>query len=270
MPQLELDGGFHLYYERHGAGPAVMFAHGAGGNALVWWQQVPVFRERLTTITFDHRAFGRSPDIDGGPGRVAFGTDTLALLDHLAIERVHFVAHSMGGRTAAGLVRRCPERIASIVFSGTNGGAVDDAARARRAELEEEGFYEGSLLRRALADRFYDRSPELAFLYQQLRGINPPRPSDFLAPTRRTINYRGSMKGALEESGVPILWIVGERDRVVAPELIRISHTMTPGSRFHVVRGAGHSAYFERPAAWNAAVLDFIDEVEAGKASVEG
>jgi hypothetical protein len=25
-----------LYYETHGAGPAVTFAHGAGGNTLVW------------------------------------------------------------------------------------------------------------------------------------------------------------------------------------------------------------------------------------------
>ena len=158
----------------------------------------------------------------------------------------------------------CFDRFA-IVFSGTNGGAVDDAARERRAELEEEGFYKGSLRRRALADPFYERSPEMAFLYQQLRGINPPRPSDFLAPTGRMINYRGSMAGALEASGVPILWIVGEQDRVVAPELVRSSHRLTPGSRFHVVPGAGHSAYFERPAEWNAAVLAFIDEVEASQ-----
>lgn len=28
-----------LYYEVAGAGPAVVFAHGAGGNHLSWWQQ---------------------------------------------------------------------------------------------------------------------------------------------------------------------------------------------------------------------------------------
>ena len=61
MPHLELDGGFQLFYEVRGSGPAVMFAHGAGGNALAWWQQVATFSERFTTITFDHRAFGRSP-----------------------------------------------------------------------------------------------------------------------------------------------------------------------------------------------------------------
>ena len=263
MPHLELDGGFRLYYERHGTGPAVLFAHGAGGNAMAWWQQVPVFRERFTTITFDHRAFGRSPDIEDGPGRIAFGADTLALLDHLEIERVHVIAHSMGGRTAAGLVRRCPERIASIVFSGTNGGCVDDRARARRSELEAEGFFSGSLLRRALAEQFYDDSPNMAFLYRQLRGINPPRRRDFLAPTPRMRRYRGSMARALVESELPLLWVVGERDRVVAPELIRIAHELTPGSRFHLVRSAGHSAYFEQSGDWNTAVIGFVDDVEA-------
>ena len=263
MPHLELDGGFQLFYEVRGSGPAVMFAHGAGGNALAWWEQVATFSERFTTITFDHRAFGRSPDIEDGPGRIAFGTDTMALLEHLEIDQVHFVAHSMGGRTAAGLLRRCPERIASFTFSGTNGGTVDERSRTRRAELQEEGFYEGSLLRRAMAEDFYDDSPEFAFLYRQLRGINPPRPKDFLAPTARMVNYRGSMASSLVESGLPLLWIVGEHDRVVARELIERSHELTPGSRFHVVGDAGHSAYFERPDDWNGAVLDFIDTVEA-------
>ena len=265
MPHLELEGGFRLYYERHGAGPAVLFAHGAGGNSMAWWQQIPVFSQRFTTVTFDHRAFGRSPDIQDGPGRVAFGADALALLDELGLERVHLVAHSMGGRTVAGLIRRCPQRIASIVFSGTTGGAVDDRARARKTELEREGFFDGSLLRRALSERFYEQSPERAFLYRQLRGINPPRPSDFLAPPDGAANYRGSMAGALVESGAPILWIVGELDRVVAPELVRISHELTPDSRFQIVEGAGHSAYFERPEQWNAAVLEFIDTVEAAE-----
>ena len=63
-------------------------------------------------------------------------------------------------------------------------------------------------------------------------------------------------------AGLPILWVVGDRDRVVHPDLIRISHELTPGSRFAIVEGAGHSAYFERAEAWNAAVLGFIDGVE--------
>ena len=79
MPHLELDDGFRLYYERHGSGPAVLFAHGAGGNALTWWQQVPAISRRYTAVTFDHRAFARPPDITAGPARLAFGTAAPAL-----------------------------------------------------------------------------------------------------------------------------------------------------------------------------------------------
>jgi pimeloyl-ACP methyl ester carboxylesterase len=32
-----------IHYEAGGRGPAVVFAHGAGGNRLSWWQRVPRF-----------------------------------------------------------------------------------------------------------------------------------------------------------------------------------------------------------------------------------
>ncbi len=266
MPHLELDGDFRLYYELHGrkpgSAPAVMFAHGAGGNALSWWQQVPAFSDRYTVVTFDHRAFGRSPDVEEGPGRIAFSPDVRALLRHLGIERVHFIAHSMGGRTAFGLLAREPEVLASIVYSGTNGGCVDDRYRELRQRMGEDGTLAGSLMSRAMAEGYEQVDPARHFLYRQLRGINPKRPPDFLAPSPRRMNYRGSTAQRLQDSGLPIMWIVGEHDRVVPAALLRISHDLTPGSRYHEVAGAGHSSYFERPEDWNRAVRSFVDDVE--------
>ena len=49
-----------LYYEIHGSGYPVVFAHGSGGNHLSWWQQIPFFSQHYTCITFDHRSFGLS------------------------------------------------------------------------------------------------------------------------------------------------------------------------------------------------------------------
>ena len=263
MPHFAIEDGFRLYYECHGEGPAVVLAHGAGGNAMSWWQQVAAFAQRYTVITFDHRAFGRSPDVEGGPGRTAFGSDLLALLNGLGIGPVHFIAHSMGARTAIGLMRLDPERLRSLTVSGSNAGCVDDRLRERRAELQASGALDGSLLQRALPKDFAVREPELALLYRQVRSLNPPRPRDFLAPSPQLRNFRGSSRERLLESGLPLLWIVGEQDRVVPAELVRISHEITPGSRYVAVPDAGHSAYFERAAAWNVEVLAFVDGVEA-------
>src|SRR2546427_11246970 len=61
--------GFRLYYEDTGGpGPTLLFLHGAGGNHLSWWQQVPVFAEEYRCVTMDQRGFGQSPDVAGGPG----------------------------------------------------------------------------------------------------------------------------------------------------------------------------------------------------------
>ena len=98
MPHLALADGFRLYYEVHGpaldapgAATPVLLAHGAGGNSMSWWNQVPALADRFPVITFDHRGFGRSHDMEDGPGRIAFGPDVIALLDHLDVPRVHFV-----------------------------------------------------------------------------------------------------------------------------------------------------------------------------------
>ena len=261
MPHLELDDGFRLYYERHGEGAPVVFAHGAGGNAMSWWRQVAAFRERYSVVTFDHRAFGRSPDVEGGPGRAAFGSDVVALVEALELGPVHFVAHSMGARTAVGLMRDRPDGFRSLTISGSNAGCVDDQLRARKAELQASGALAGSLLRRALAEDFREREPALEWLYHRIRSLNPPRPRDFLAPPPELRNYRGSTRERLLASGAPLLWIVGAEDRVVPAELVRISHELTPGSRYVEIAGAGHSAYFERAGEWNAAVLGFLGDV---------
>ena len=77
-----------LYYEVTGTGPALVFAHGLGGNHLSWWQQVPYFRDRYTCVTFAHRGFAPSTEVPGGPGPRAFVDDLAALIGHLDLEEV--------------------------------------------------------------------------------------------------------------------------------------------------------------------------------------
>src|SRR4030095_1934857 len=115
-----------LYYEDTGGNaPTVLFLHGAGGNHLSWWQQVPVFAEEDRCVTVDQRGFGQSPDAPGGPGPAALATDSIALLDHLGIARAAVVAQSMGGWAAVGAVVRAPERFWAIVMANTVGNLTN-------------------------------------------------------------------------------------------------------------------------------------------------
>jgi pimeloyl-ACP methyl ester carboxylesterase len=250
MPFAEVNGA-HLYYRQFGHGDDVIFLHGAGGNHLVWWQQLEPFQSRFRLTTYDARGWGRSTGAMR-VGRFAFGSDLLALLDHLEIERAHIVAHSMGGRAVAGLLRLAPGRALSLTFSGSNGGVANDRIRALQDELRDLRGDAG-LREHSLSDAFEAREPALAGLYREINALNPQRPRGMLG--RPPATYRGSMHELIAAAGVPVLFVVGEHDTITSPALIQEAHRLVPGSGFRVISDAGHSAYFESPQAWNEAVL---------------
>jgi 3-oxoadipate enol-lactonase len=255
MPFLTLNG-IELYYEVHGEGPTVVFCHGAGGNHLSWWQQIPVFREHFRCIVYDSRAFGRSLDVEGG-GRQWFWQDLAGLLDHLGVEQTAIVAQSMGGRTAVPFAMRAPGRTWAIVLAGTNGGAVTEEVRLAQDEYKASLPKGSTLNDRALAPGYAERDPPREFLFRSINRLNPKRPRDFLAIPA---GYRGSSAQRLVESGIPILFLVGEHDAIIPPDINRLCHEAVPGSRYEVIKDAGHSAYFERPDEFNAAVMSFLKE----------
>ena len=260
MPFADLDGA-RLYYELHGPpdGDHVVFVHGAGGNSLSWWRQLPVFARRYRCTVYDARGWGRSTAREEHD-RGAFGRDLLGLLDHLAIGRAHVIAQSMGGRAVAGLLRLAPDRARSLVLCGTTAGATNDRVRDLQAALRRERG-EGGLARYALAPSFAREQPALALLYHQIRRLNPPRAANVLGPPPP--GYRGSTHELLAASGAPVAFIVGERDRITSPALVREARSLVPGAEFFEVAHAGHSAYYERPAAFNGFARAFLARAEA-------
>lgn len=254
MPYVTVNAA-RLYYQQTGAGPDVVFLHGAGGNHLVWWQQVAEFSKRFRCTTFDARGWGLSRG-EMAVGRFSLGTDLVALLEHLAIERAHIIAQSMGGRAVAGLTRLAPQRIASVVLCGTTAGATDDRIRELQDELKDERG-EGGLREHALAPGFEEANPALAVLYRQLNAINPKRPKGMLG--RPPATYRGSTHEMIANLNVPVLYIVGEHDMITSPEMIRQAQTLIPKAEYYELKGAGHSCYFERAAEWNHVVSSFLD-----------
>jgi 3-oxoadipate enol-lactonase len=253
--------GTQIYYEVTGKGPAVLFAHGQGGNHLSWWQQVPFFARYYTCITFDHRAFGFSADADGR-GRSGFGADAVGLLDHLGIDDVRVVAHSMGGRSAIAVALRTPERCKALVLAGTNGGVTSEAIRQgqREAAAARNGRGLGAF---SAAEAFRREQPALYFLLKQVSGLNPPRPPDFLRPPvlNTTSPNRGPVHERLIASGIPVFYLVGEHDAITPPRVIELCHRLLPGSRYQVIEGSGHSAYWEKADVFNERVLAFLQEV---------
>ena len=243
-----------LYYEVHGRGPAVAFAHGAGGNTLIWWQQVPFFAHDHTVVTFDHRGFGRSQCAPADFHAREFAGDLRAILDAAGIARAALVCQSMGGWTGLRAALDFPERIACLVLSGTPGGVFTPKVLEAFARIGRIAASEGIRGRPALAPDFPAREPALAHLYDQIAALNPGLPPAGLASLAQARVERADLAGYR----VPTLLVSGEHDQLFPPDALKEAAAEIPGCQLVAFPGAGHSPYFEAAPRFNQLVADFI------------
>jgi 3-oxoadipate enol-lactonase len=257
MPTAKING-IDLYYEVHGEGPALVFAHGGGGNHLSWWQQVAAFSSQFRCVTFDHRCFGVSRDVTDGPGPRAFVEDLRQLLDSLDISKAALIGQSMGGWTVFGFAATYPERVSALVLCDTSAGLDDPEVARAQADAVRAGP-RGSLaqvLTRAYAPDFPRRDPARFFLYQEITALNQHVPQS-LIPSLMSVKHRPD---AIIERHVPTLLIVGEEDALAPPPIMEQMARTIPHSRLVKIPGAGHSPYFEKADQFNEIVGSFLRE----------
>ncbi|MBH60930.1 MAG: alpha/beta hydrolase [Alphaproteobacteria bacterium] len=244
--------GIKIYYENHGLGPPIVFAHGRSGCHLSWWQQVSDLRNKFQCITFDHRGFDYSKDVDDGPARKAFADDQLDLLNHLDIERAFLVGQSMGGWTCLSFAITHPDRTAGLVLADTSADINDEkifAAYCARGEPP------ANIFDRALSAAFKERDPAKAFLYAEISALSE-QPKESLMDL--LLSRDGPAPNQLADLQLPTLFIVGEDDIVVPPEIARLCADAVPKSRLEIVKEAGHSVYFEQPEIFSRLVDEFV------------
>jgi len=263
MPFLALDG-CDLYYELHGSGPPLLFAHGLGGNHLTWWQQVPHFRDRYTCVTFAQRGFGRSTVKDGGLRPEAFADDLAALIDQLGFEDVRLVAQSMGGWSCLEYAVRRPERVRALVMADTVGTLAhpeSDRLIAENAAAYPRSVRSAGGAHPACGERMLREEPALHFLYTQVSGLtDPPPPAEF---RERLAALRTRPAEDVAALRMPVLCIAGQEDTVIPPGAVQVLASLIPGARYVSVPKAGHSVYWERAETFNRLVDRFLAEADA-------
>ncbi|MBI3783162.1 MAG: alpha/beta fold hydrolase, partial [Deltaproteobacteria bacterium] len=210
-----------------GEASVLVFAHGAGGNHLSWWQQVPHFAPRFTVVTFDHRGFGQSAEAASGTGGAAFVDDLHALLDHLGIERCTLISQSMGGWTCLGFTIRHPQRVERLVLCDTHGGLVSEAIAAAWASSFHSA--EHATVHPAAGERMAREQPALHFLYEQINGLNTGHSLEEL--TALLASAGAPTPEDVKHLGLPVLFITGDEDIVIPPHVIEIAATYFADAR---------------------------------------
>jgi len=247
-------GQSQLYYEVSGAGRTLVLCHGVGGNHASWYLQVAALAARFRIVTWDHRGFGLSSDVEG-LGRAGFVDDLVAVLDAVAADRAVLVGQSMGGGTCLAAACNFPDRVDGLVMADSLAQAAIPPEIAERFAANATAMADLTQIERVLGTTIRRENPAAATLYSQIAGFN--------ATTLRTL--KGEMPlysaQALADCGVPSLFIVGEEDVLFPPWAVKAFQERVPVSRYVELARTGHSAFYERPDAFNAVLEDWLSAI---------
>jgi pimeloyl-ACP methyl ester carboxylesterase len=255
-----------IHYEVTGEGPAIVFAHGLGGNHLSWFQQVAHFAPRFTCVTFAHRGFHPSSPLADGPDPVQYAGDLAALIEHLKLDDVRIVAQSMGGWTAVEYALTKPVGLKALVLACTTGTIdplqIGEPERTRlntwlQTEAPKAPALFGRGIHPAAGERMAQEQPAMHLLYRHISEQNAGL--DVMKVGARLMAMRTRAPEALRGVACPILFICGDEDIVIPPFAADAIARVVPNAKVAHIPDAGHSTYFERPAAFNAIVDEFLN-----------
>ena len=255
MPNATNDG-VELYFELHGnsesSNGALVFAHGAGGNAASWWQQVPTFIDSYQVVVFDHRGFGRSVCPPEQQNALLFESDLIAILDAAEIDSATIVCQSMGGWTGVRTAVFHPDRVRGIFLANTPGAVQNQVVADNWTQLTERIAEGGGLINRAISEPFALNHPDRALLYQQIAAFNIGS-----VPNIRD-NEVGVSPQQVLDSNVPFHVLASDLDPLFPPHVLSAVADDIGADR-SFVEGAGHSTYFEQPSTFNGILSEFLD-----------
>lgn len=243
-----------------GRGLPVVLLHAFPLNRTMWEPQIAALFGECRCIAPDLRGFGDSPR--SGPYSMdQYADDVVALLDALQIEQAVIGGLSMGGYIALALWRRHQKRIRALVLADTRSGADTDEGKQKRGALIALAQSEGSV---AVADKQItgllgkstrEKQPELV---DRIRSIMAGESPDGIVGALEAMRDRPDSTSLLAGINVPTLIVVGDEDVLTPPKEARAMHAAIRGSRLEVIPAAGHLSNLERPAAFNAALSDFV------------
>lgn len=93
--------GLWLYYEVTGEGKPIVLLPGFGEASTMWRHSVPVLAKNHKVVCLDLRGHGKSMKVCGGNRQIRMAQDVKELIDHLGLEDVLLIGHSLGGAVVA-------------------------------------------------------------------------------------------------------------------------------------------------------------------------
>ncbi len=203
-----------------------------------------------------------------------FRDDALAVLDHLEIERAHFVGLSMGAYSSLQVGLNSPGRAVSLTLAGVGTGS-EPARMEEFRESAQRNARDFETLGSPEVAKVYARSPNrIPFKVKDPRGfeefVDALARHDAQGSAHTQRGFQGSRPSVytfeedLKRMAVPTLIVCGDEDDACLQPSIFLKQNI-PASGLSMFPKTGHILNLEEPGLFNETLERFLALAEAGR-----
>jgi pimeloyl-ACP methyl ester carboxylesterase len=177
---------------------------------------------------------------------------------HKGFEQVHLLGNSLGGHIALLYALAQPEKVASIILTGSS-GLFENAMGStfpKRGDYEyirkkaETTFFNPAVATKELVDEVFDT-------------VNDRNKAIRVVATAKSA-IRHNLRDKLSLIHAPSLLIWGKQDNVTPAFVGEEFHALLPNSRLHMLEQCGHAPMMEHPETFNDIMEKFLRSLSCG------
>jgi 3-oxoadipate enol-lactonase len=255
-------GGIGIHYRLDGPAraPVVMMSHSLMCDGSMWGPQMDALAD-FRVLRVDTRGHGASDAPDGSYSLEQLADDYLGLMDHLEIERVHFVGLSMGGMIGQVLGLKAGDRLHTLTLCDTMSAIPAGAENVWQERIDlanAEGMeaHVAGTIERWFSESFCRARPDAV---EPIRELIRTTPISGFAGCCLAISGL-DLTDRLSAISMPTLVIVGRDDPGTTVAMAEVMRDNIPGAEMVVIDNALHLSNIEQPEDFNAALTGFLAE----------
>jgi proline iminopeptidase len=269
--------GLTLSYERRGSGPLLVCHPGGPGGSAAEFRDFAGLDDTFELVLLSPRGSAGS-DAAGDYSLASYVRDLEALREHLDVEELDLLGFSHGGIVAIAYAAAHGQRVRRLVLTCTLAVWSDEAEAAMHRAIEARSgqpwFAEAAkAIEEEQAGEFSSAEELVANIQKQIplyfhrweghEQTGRELAADFAKAEPlhyfNTVEFPTfDLRADLRTIAAPALVIAGDDDMIAASVSADALMRDLPDARLVTIADSGHFVYIEQPAAFRAALTDFL------------